>query len=290
MNHQTSLQAAIDFGLVVDSIIDDHEIHRVGTKSKPRGKNGWYISYGELVVMGDWQTGDTQTWTETGGKLLPAQRNRIKQAMQSRQQQKARAQQQAATNANNLYNNAAEAATHPYMAAKGIRPAHGLRAAGGWLLVPLVDVASNKLVNLQRIAPDGTKLFLKDGQIKGAACPVGLDTPPAPNQTLYICEGYATAYALHVMTAQPVLAAMNACNLLSVAREAQRKWSQSNIVIAGDDDYLTSKRIGFNIGLEKAKQAALAIQGKVTFPPFTQAQREAGLTDWNDYYLASMEV
>lgn len=60
---------------------------------------------------------------------------------------------------------------------------------------------------------------------------------------------------------------MNAGNLLSVAKAVVKKWPNSEIVIAGDDDWLTENDIGFNPGKTKATEAANAIGAKVSFPP-----------------------
>ncbi len=53
---------------------------------------------------------------------------------------------------------------HPYLIAKGVR-SHSLRQRGDELLVPLYS--GGVLVNLQRIAPDGSKRFLFGGADQG---------------------------------------------------------------------------------------------------------------------------
>jgi putative DNA primase/helicase len=104
---------------------------------------------------------------------------------------------------------------------------------------------------------------------------------------VFLCEGYATAASVYQMTQQPVLAAMNAHNLLPVAKLALRKWPGIEIVIAGDDDYLTEQSTGINPGKAKAYEAANLLGVKVSFPPFSPEHKKAGLTDWNDYYIAA---
>ena len=49
-------QAANEFGLIVEHVVQDEELHRVPTISKPKSNNGWYIAFNELLVMGDWQS------------------------------------------------------------------------------------------------------------------------------------------------------------------------------------------------------------------------------------------
>lgn len=285
MNYQNKLNAAIQFGLLVGCIEEDEQIHRVATLTKPKSKNGWYVSYGDLLVMGDWVTGLTQVWKPDGHQQSFIDTKRIKEAIERSKQQKCEAQKHAAINARLQYTKAEQAVVHPYLSSKGIGVADGLRLAGKWLLIPLYDVTTNNLVNLQRIAPDGTKLFLKGGQITGTGCPIRLMAEPTSR--LFICEGYATAASIHQVTSQPVIAAMNAGNLMSVAKAVKQRWPEAEIVIAGDDDWLTEQETGINPGKSKAMEAANAIGAKVSFPPFTIEDKKAGLTDWNDYYCAT---
>jgi putative DNA primase/helicase len=69
-----------------------------------------------------------------------------------------------------------------------------------------------------------------------------------------------------------------------VAKAVKARWPASIIVIAGDDDAKTEQQSGINPGVKKATEAAAAIKAQVSFPPFTPEQKQAGLTDWNDYY------
>ena len=286
MNYQNKLNASIQFGLLVDCLVEDEQIHRVATTAKPKSKNGWYVSYDHLLVMGDWLTGVTEIWKPEGHQRSLDDRQLIKDAIERSKQQKLSNQRQAANEARSQYQKAQQVVVHPYLTNKGIEQVEGLRLSGKWLLVPLYNIASNELANLQRIAPNGTKLFLKGGQITGTGCLIGLNGRLL-NDRIYICEGYATADSVHHMTGQPVIAAMNAGNLLPVAKAVIKKWPDSEIVIAGDDDWLTEQDIGFNPGKAKAIEAANVIGAKVSFPPLTLEHKKAGLTDWNDYYLAT---
>ncbi|AYA64175.1 toprim domain-containing protein [Alteromonas sp. RKMC-009] len=282
-------RAAIEFGLQVSAILDDGALHRVPTKAKPKAQNGWYVSFGDVLVMGDWQTGLTATWKGEGNQLTKAEQRRIRQAIDNAKRTKSQQRKSTALRAVQMFNAGVRFTAHPYLTNKGIENAEGLRVQGQWLLIPLFDVASGNLVNLQRISPDGQKLFLKGGQITGTACFIGVDDGLSYSETFFICEGYATGSTLHKITSQPVLAAMNAGNLLPVSIAAKRKWPVSEFVIAGDDDYLTFTKHGTNPGQEKAAAAAVAINAKVSYPPFTLEQKKRGMTDWNDYYLNSLK-
>lgn len=287
MTYYHKLNAAINFGLIVDVIEEDEAIHRVATQAKPKSKNGWYASYTDALVMGDWATGVVEVWKPEGSKRSYGDKQKIKAAIERDNQHRREQQETAAHEARRLFSQGRAVSSHPYLIIKGLTLHDGLRQSGNWLLVPLYDLQSKTIMNLQRIAHDGTKLFLKGGLVSGLASPVGFNQQP---ETIYICEGYATAVTLHQITREPTLAAMNANNLLSVARLVKEKWPNATIIIAGDDDAQTEQQLGINPGVKKASEAAAAIGAKVSFPPFTPEQKKAGLTDWNDFYLNKKAV
>lgn len=284
-------QAANEFGLIVEHVVQDEELHRVPTISKPKSNNGWYIAFNELLVMGDWQTGVTETFKQNGKSYTQQDRLRIKQSNELRIRKKEILQRKTARYAWQTYEAADQAAIHPYLTDKGIECAIGLKATGSELLVPLVNLSSGNVENLQRIFLDGNKRFLKGGRTTGFCCPYGfngsslVELKKVPK--ILICEGYATAASLYQMTHIPVLAAMNAINLLPVGNAIKEKWADVEIIFAGDDDFLTEEATGINPGKSKAMEAALFVKGKVSFPPFSLKDKRLGLTDWNDYYFAN---
>ena len=290
----TQLSAATSFGLLVDFIEQDEQLHRSGTQLKPKSKNGWYIAYSDFLIMGDWQTGITETFKPGSHQQTRLDSQRIKQAIERQRKEKALLQAQAAIYAQDVYQNASPVAVHPYLTHKGLDTAEGLKLDKNQLLIPLYDLVSGKVENLQRIFPDGAKRFLKNGRITGLCCPCGLlnmqSDWPEQLTKVFICEGYATAASVYQITHQPVLAAMNAGNLSPVAKLAKKKWPNIEIVIAGDDDYLTEQSTGINPGKAKATEAANLLGLQVSFPPFTLEHKRAGLTDWNDYFSITRSV
>lgn len=286
--------AIVQAGFNPPPIVAGKFIRFAGLNKPSHNRSAWCHLFDDYQagVFGDWSTGYQETWRANHRQALTQEEKRqyAKQAQAAREQaekDRQAKQQLVAKQAQELWRSLPQAnKDHPYLTNKGLTLADGLKIEGSWLLVPLVDIATNKLVNFQRIAPDGKKLFLKGGQISEVACPIGLQEPPIAGEVLYICEGYATGVTLHQITAKPILAAMNAGNLLAVAKAAKKRWPDLNFVIAGDDDYLTYQSTGINPGADKAAAAAIAIKAKVSYPPFTLEQREQGLTDWNDYYLA----
>jgi putative DNA primase/helicase len=285
----SKLTAAINFGLLVDHIEEDEQVHRVPTQLKPKSKNGWYIAFDRVLKMGDWQTGLTEIYKANGQKITCEDKQRITQSRERNKLLKRQQQEQTAVLAREQYNQAADAVKHPYLNAKGIVGVEGLKVANNQLLVPLIDLNTGMIKNIQRIYPDGSKRFLKNGQITGLCCGLLNRQIVMPENVteFYICEGFATAASIFQMTGQPVIAAMNAGNLLSVSKLAKSKWPNANITIAADDDWVTHQKYGVNPGKEKAIEAANVIGASVSVPPFTADQHMSGLSDWNDYWLDS---
>lgn len=167
-------------------------------------------------------------------------------------------------------------ALHTYLLAKGVPP-YLLRQSGqGRLLVPLCD--DGRLVNLQIITPDGGKRFLTGGRVQGCYSPLG---KVSEGCRLYVCEGWATGATLHKNTGSPVVCAMNAGNLKTVALAMRERYGATlDMVIAGDDDRET---IG-NPGKRAANQAARAADARVVFPDWP-ADAPSDLSDFNDLHL-----
>ncbi|MGI9142093.1 MAG: DUF5906 domain-containing protein [Fluviibacter sp.] len=105
-----------------------------------------------------------------------------------------------------------------------------------------------------------------------------------PDKVLLIAEGYATAASLHMATGHPVAVAFDAGNLMPVAQALHGRYRRTKILLCADDDYLTEG----NPGVSHAKNAALAVDGSVIIPVFSDerpADRK-GPTDFNDLHLA----
>lgn len=240
--------------------------------------NGWYVLFGNVTpagAFGSWKTGLIRHWRiEAMTTPVDAEqiRQRVEEARRQREIKQAQRRQKATEDAQRLWRDARRAdPSHAYLVAKQIRP-HGLRQHRDRLLVPLYY--DGHLVNLQSIAPDGSKLFQAGGQVKGCYSPLGCFTKDKP---LYVCEGWATGATLQQHTGAAVACAMNAGNLKPVALALRAKYPTAEIVVAGDDDRQT---VG-NPGRKAATDAALAARAQLTFPDWPDGAPLA-LTDFND--------
>lgn len=215
---------------------------------------------------------------EKARELTAAERRSIRQAELARQCERLACEKMAASGAADLWSNASRAdAAHPYLARKALEP-FGIRQSGHALLVPMVDAAF-RLWNVQRIRPDGFKLFGKDGRTAGLFWPHGvhmLDGRPSDGP-LIIGEGFATMAAIHMATGHGVAAAMSARNLDAVARTLRKLFPAREIIIAADDD----SHLPENLGLIAASKAAQAIGARVATPRPETGSGDSG-TDFAD--------
>jgi putative DNA primase/helicase len=166
---------------------------------------------------------------------------------------------------------------HPYLVRKHLKDNKWIARKAGLLLVPMADI-EGKIWNVQKIFPDGKKLFIKSGKVTGCFCRIG-----NLNQIIYICEGYATGQTLHMVTGEAVACAMNAGNLKPVALSIAKKYPSAKIIIAGDNDRKTTG----NPGLSKAREAVKAIGCKFIFPEFKDDQEG---TDFNDLAILRGDI
>jgi putative DNA primase/helicase len=148
-----------------------------------------------------------------------------------------------------------------------------------------------ELWNLQRIYPDGSKRFLKDGRIIGLCARIGMRTSFARG---VFAEGFATGDAISKALDGrcPVIVAFNTANLETVVAEWTRAFPRADWVIAADDDHLTGLKMiergqpYQNPGIEKAEGVAAAHGCKVAYP----VRREGENTDFSDLLLAGREA
>ena len=252
-----------------DSIEADGELHRFSTNGKRDDDSGFYVLHSDGLpagMFGCWRAGIRQTWHAESGRTVTAEerrahRERIEAMRRQRKADEAERQRKAAESAARLLRDSPPSPDgHPYLARKGIK-AHGLRASGDELLVPMA--MNGEIVNLQRITGDGEKKFLPGGRVKGCYHAIG-----KPDGALCITEGYATGASVHEATGHAVAIAFSAGNLREVAEALRAKFPGLRIVICGDND-------NSGTGQRAALEAARAVGGLVALPP-------KGGSDWND--------
>ena len=269
-------------------IIEDGAIHRFSTSGKPRDDSGWYIAHTDgvpTVTFGCWRAGLQSTWCAKSDNVMTdaereAHRQRIKSIQAQRETDLIQRQQSAATDAAKRWQEATNGTQHSHTTAKGVQ-CYGVKVdSAGALIVPMRDT-SGTLQSLQTIAPDGSKLFMSGGRVKGCYHSIG-----KPSGALIVCEGYATGASIHEATGAAVAVAFNAGNLEAVAVALRIKYPAKKIIIAADDDWKTDG----NPGMTKGTAAALAVAGYLAVPIFP-VDRPDKATDFNDLHqLAGLDV
>lgn len=169
--------------------------------------------------------------------------------------------------------------THSYLLKKQI-PAIGIKymideLGRNKLVIPIyTSYKKRELRSLQYIFEDGSKRFCKNTSPKDGFFVIGESV--TNSSVIYLCEGYATGVSIYQATGSKVIVAFSAENLLSIAKLIRREINPKRLVICADND--AHREI--NIGLEKAKDAAVVSKGEIIYPIFKDNSTLP--TDFND--------
>ena len=167
-------------------------------------------------------------------------------------------------------------AGNPYLKKKGVQP-YGVFESGKDLIIPIS--IRNKVWNAQTIKPDGAKLFEKGGLLKGGSYKI-----KGEDDTLFICEGFATGASVREATGCAVYVAFNALNLTQVAPAVLRDNPGKRIVVAADNDHETVvKGEPYNTGVIKAEKIKQEYGIPYILPEFEEPE---GKSDFNDLHAS----
>ena len=148
---------------------------------------------------------------------------------------------------------------HPYLLAKKVKAAPFLKCnSAGNLLIPL---SSNKIVTGVSVinkSPEEDGSFSK-WMIKGSKPRGSYFVIKGDKDTIYIAEGYATAYTAHEATGKTAVMAHSAGNLLSVARATRSANPDAHIVIVADNNPKTKDNPGRTKGIAAAREVGADI-------------------------------
>lgn len=289
------LDALTDAGLIIDGLpIMDGEIHRVSVTDGPKGNgDGVYKGFLNGKVPGGWFINywtakthkDITKWKASGGESDPVARLHMQAVARQSRDDSARAL--AATHARQtakaqaLYDKLPPAdPAHAYFIRKGVTADDDIRQTrNGALAIPLYDV-DGQFRTLQYIPPDGEKYLYKEAPKAGHFNVVG--GALRDGEPVLYAEGYATARSINLLTGLPVVMTVDAGNMLNVADVLFARYPNSPHIFMADDDH--QKPV--NTGKVMADQAAFTTAGTVLMPELTEAERQAGMTDFNDIHQA----
>lgn len=249
---------------------------------RPGTKNGWQIGFNNSIstvvaCFGTWKQPEiSHTWcSDSGRELSQAEKSSIRKKSE---EAKARLKfelvekrELASHIARAILSQSLPASPdHPYLLNKQIK-ANGIYQHKGALVVPIT--VGDSLVSLQFIQKSGEKRFLKNGEIKGGHFLIG-----QPKDRILICEGFATGASLHEATGHAVAVALNAGNLLTVAKAFREKFPKIEIVLCADNDVREGG--GENTGVVFAKKAASEVNAAVAIPQMEDGRK----CDFNDLF------
>lgn len=273
-----------------DTIIDDGKLHRFSSNGKPRDESGWYKLHGDdrpAGAFGCWRAQIQETWKSTGPRKeysaaeKLAWKTRMQQVEREREDILNREREACALLAAEWMLKSVPVTDHAYLTAKEI-PGPGARVLNGELLIP-VKLDNTLVVGLQRILPDGQKLFLRGTPMAlGGYHVIGKPTRSGP---IAIVEGYATGVTVHLATGYCTVVAFNAGNLIKVAQKIRKALPHAVIILGADDDAFTVRPSGesWNPGVDAAMAAAASIGANIATPVWNS---ERGLgTDFNDLFI-----
>ena len=164
---------------------------------------------------------------------------------------------------------------HPYLDAKMLENPHNLIEYRNQLIVTTHN-SNGELTGCQKIAADGSKLFLTGQEKKG--CWHWLQAPPQRGQPIAVVEGWATGASVkepEIAFIGAVAVAFDAGNIPTVCASLLTLYPSSRIVIYRDFD---------KAGVNSANAAVAFDPSRVTAmePP---ADAPTWATDWNDYLV-----
>lgn len=188
----TFLDFAAAHGLVIERVVEGRWA-RVKTTDKSKKRNGAYKFLGDVGFVQNHATMEkVAVWKPEGG-ALPVDHAAMRQMMRENAQAETRRQAGARAVAEDMVRRAALDA-HPYLVGKGFPQEKGL-VLDGELLVPMREFRLYRQLNsVQRIAEDGSKLFLPGGKAKGSVFFIG----PFMARERWLVEGYATGLSMRL--------------------------------------------------------------------------------------------
>lgn len=235
-------------------------------------RNGYAILYADGVpagAFGNYKSGIKRKWKSNAQSgLTPQERAALAAewtaAKAKRDEERLITQREVAAAAGDLWKGAKPVGDdHGYLVAKAMPPRRW-RVHDGNLLIPMFD-CDGSLWNLQRIAHDGTKRFLKGGRTDGLFTVIGEFS--SRYERVGIGEGVATMDAVHRATGYPCIVAFTASNLSPVARLWADLRPDLDFIMCADDDAHLEAAGKENQGKVAAINAAREIGARVAFPP-----------------------
>ena len=297
------LQAMAGDGLHPKQINWDSSFHRFPGVGQKKGDNGYVKAFVDQrgAIYGDNRTKLRRKWTMTGLKpLTDEERAENKRREQDATKQRKKDAIAAQKRVDALWDRGKPCENHPYLERRGIKDVPMKAVSGPLVSVPDKDTgepillvpmynADQRLENIQRIWPDGTRKQMKGVRKTGLFNTIGGLVFRETNR-IYVCEGWATGLTIHLATEGTVAVAFFDGGLKTVATILRKKYPDAHIIIAADNDRWSKVWRGdkqvWNPGVVAAQEAAKAAKAELCIPDFKDLsdipEGEKGPTDYDD--------
>lgn len=238
------IEFAASYGLHIEHLIEGRW-QRVRTEKRHK-RNGAYKFLGSVGFVQNHATMENVAIWREGGTGQAVDRAAFRAQLRKANLEREDGYRRAAAKAQALLD-AATLGVHPYLKCKGFPKETGF-VLGKELLLPMRDcVDYRKLNGVQRIDPDGNKLFLTGMRAQGAVFKIGNDYAPER----WLCEGYATGLSLRAALADLrrkalVVVCFSDSNMVHVApkvRQPVRVMADNDVSGAGKR---AAEKIGFS--------------------------------------------
>lgn len=270
-------------------------VDRIDSPSdRPHQNSGWYI-YNEIddttedgysigiATFGDWKTDEKVKWSSRSERQMSEKellnfREKTEIMRQQYEEEQRRIHHEAAARAYQLWDGLPKAGdNHPYLKAKGIKAADGVKISPDNELIIPADI-DGKITTIQYIKAYGeyevngnsigNKKFMGKGKSKGAGF-----TIKGKQDVIYVAEGYSTGMSVHMATDKMVRICFNCHNIYDQVAYVKEKYPDAIVIIAGDDDFKNDVNAG-------RKYADAASQAHDVMAVYAN-----GLNDFNDYHV-----
>lgn len=260
-------------GIRIDALPPIGRWMRYPTEDHPRSRNGAVKYLGDVAFAQNHALQTEVSVWHPDRPLDPAAQARIRRETAAIRQQEARQRARAMQRMREAFASFKPlVGGHPYLEAKGLtmQGCAGLRVYGDSLVVPAYR--DGVLASFQTITPEGEKLYRKDCPMQGAF--FALERRGAAVTCL--TEGLATGLAIfQSMPLARVVVCFDLGNMVAVARRLK---TSGLVVVCGDNDHATLKRMQErkaldpsapeprNPGIEDGQRAADAIGCGLAYP------------------------
>jgi len=280
-------------GLLLDGEpMMDGKLHRVPVVGDKRGKkSGAYVAYMDGTPAGfiqNFKIGSKDNWKAQGYEfsngLTQEDYDRQKALNQAKQLERENeldsVHEETALLSQSKFKEANTTDdTHPYLVEKNVKN-YGLKIdEKNNLLMPLQDIEgkhwSNQKININ------FKGFEKYSKKEANFFIIG-EQNLSKVKELIIVEGYATGATIHEATEKTVIVAVDSGNLDLVTKELDKKYPNSTILIAADNDKKLELKGKTNVGYFKALEASKNTGRNFIYPPFSDKEIKANNSDFND--------